>query len=169
MSSQATKTVILGAGYAGLMAALRLAGKTGQRQAEVILINGSDTFVQRPRLHHVATGQEVPQEPLAELLKRSRARLLSGWVTAVDPQARMVSVKTESGAEEVAYDFLVYALGSRVDQDSVPGVREHAYVLNPGGANGARALLAALQALPERGGRVIVAGGGKSRGAATRP
>jgi NADH dehydrogenase FAD-containing subunit len=58
------------------------------------------------------------------------------------------------------YDYLVYALGSRVDQEAVPGVREHAYVLNPDGLNSAAELRERLNELARRGGHVVVVGGG---------
>jgi NADH dehydrogenase len=160
MSSETKNVVILGAGYAGLMAALRFAGKTKKHNTRVILVNGSDTFVQRPRLHQVATGQALHWEPLSEMLKGSRVLFLKGWVTALHPQARLVNVNTESGVKEVPYDVLVCALGSVVDQDSVPGVREHAYVLDSGAANGAQALWEKLESFSGPGGRVIVVGGG---------
>jgi NADH dehydrogenase len=160
MSLQRKRIVILGAGYAGMMAALRLSGKTEKQNTEIVLVNGSDTFVQRPRLHHTATGQEVPEEPLARMLKGSRVLFLQGRVTAVDPDAHTVAVQTGSGSEKIAYDILVYALGSVVDQESVPGVRDHAYVLDPGGANGARAMHRRMQALDESGARIVVVGGG---------
>ncbi len=160
MSSQRKQIVILGAGYAGLMAALRLSGKTREQDTEIVLVNGCDAFIQRPRLHHVATGQEVPEVPLSEMLQGSRVQFLQGWATAVDPQAHKVTVQTESGAKQVAYDILVYALGSVVDQDSVPGVRDYAYVLDPEGEHGARAMQEELQALDSTGGQVIVVGGG---------
>ena len=46
-----TKIVVLGAGYAGLMAALRLSGKTRKLNTEIVLVNGTDSFIERPRLH----------------------------------------------------------------------------------------------------------------------
>ncbi len=48
MSFQSKRIVVLGAGYAGLMAALRLSGKTEKQNTKIVLVNGSDTFVQRP-------------------------------------------------------------------------------------------------------------------------
>ena len=48
MSLNRKQIVILGAGYAGLMAALRLSGKTGEQDAAILLINGSDALVAQP-------------------------------------------------------------------------------------------------------------------------
>lgn len=48
------KVLILGGGYAGLMAASRLA--RGGSPAEVTLIDAKPSFVQRIRLHEVLAG-----------------------------------------------------------------------------------------------------------------
>jgi len=158
--NQSTKIVIVGAGYAGLMAAQRLAGKTRGLNVQLTLINGSDRFDQRPLLPRVATGQDVKRTPLAKLLRGTAVELRQGWITAIDPEQKEIQIQTKQGVEAATYDFLVYALGSVVDQESVPGVREHSYVLNPHGANGAAALHARLQTLAARGAKVIVVGGG---------
>jgi NADH dehydrogenase FAD-containing subunit len=50
--------------------------------------------------------------------------------------------------------------GSVVDLDGVPGVREHAYVLDPRGANGAQAMHEQMQVLVQGGARMVVVGGG---------
>jgi NADH dehydrogenase FAD-containing subunit len=72
MSFESKRIVVLGAGYAGLMAALRLSGKTEKQNTEIVLVHGSDTFVQRPRLHNTATGQEVPERCLTRFSPASR-------------------------------------------------------------------------------------------------
>ena len=153
-----TKIVILGAGYAGMMAALRLSGKTRKLNTEITLINGVDTFVERPRLHQAATGQPIPQTPIRDMLKGTRIQFRQGWATAVDPDAHSIVVRTSIGEEIIPYDILVYALGSAVDQDVVPGVQENAYVLDAQGANAAPALLEKLNRL--HSGRIVVVGGG---------
>ena len=50
MNEVNSKILILGGGYAGIMAALRLAGKTKRLPAKISLVNGLDYFVERPRL-----------------------------------------------------------------------------------------------------------------------
>jgi len=160
MKQQNIQIVVLGAGYAGMMAALRLSGKTRKLGAEVVLVNGVDTFVQRPRLHQAATGQPVLQTPISEMLRGTRVQFLQGWVSAIHPATRCVTIKTAQRVEELGYDYLVYALGSAVDQDTVPGLREHAYVLDPRGSNASGAVLERLRAISQSGGQVVVVGGG---------
>jgi NADH dehydrogenase len=156
MNSQA-QIVVLGVGYAGMMAALRLSGKTRKLNSRIVLINGDDTFIERPRLHQAATGQDIPQTPIREMLRVTRVQFRQGWVTDLDPDSRSVTVQTPQGGEAISYDVLVYALGSVVDQDTVPGVRENAFVLDPRGANATAALRDRLDTLT---GRVVVVGGG---------
>lgn len=162
-----TQIVVLGAGYAGLMAALRLSGKTRRLDAAITLINGNDSFIERPRLHQAATGQNVSQTPLRQMLRGTRVQLRQGWVTRLDPDNNAVTIQTRQGSEIIAYDILVYALGSVVDQETVPGIRDNAYVLDPHGDNAAGALRQKLQTLNERpwsagptAGHVVVVGGG---------
>lgn len=153
---QSKRIVILGGGYAGLMCAIRLAGKTRRLKPEITLINGSDTFVERPRLHETATNLDVPQTSIQEFLKGTGVNFIQGWVTAFDPDARTVSLDDKT----ITYDYLVYALGSRYDMDSVKGIRDHAYVLHPYGDKSALALREKLQSYQSRDGKVVVIGGG---------
>jgi len=157
MNSKTTQIIVLGAGYAGMMAALRLAGKTRRLDARIRLVNASPDFVQRPRLHHVAVGQEVPQVPITHMLRGTRVEFLQGWVSGIDQQAHKIELN--SGECTLEYDYLIYALGSQVDQTRVPGIRQHAYVLDPGGPNGTAALREKLISLKD-GQRVVVTGGG---------
>ncbi len=71
MADDNIQILVLGAGYAGMMAALRLSGKTKKQGANITLVNGADAFVQRPRLHQAATGQAVPQKPEAAIINVS--------------------------------------------------------------------------------------------------
>ncbi len=160
MAKQNIQIVVIGAGYAGLMAALRLSGKSKKLGADITLISGRDVFIQRPRLHHVATGQDVPEKPIVDMLRGTRVKFRQGWVTSLQPDARCVTLESEHGPEEVTYDYLVYALGSVVDRDSVPGVREQAYVFDPAGERAATDLHQRLLAFDGQPGKVVVAGGG---------
>ncbi|WP_267244232.1 NAD(P)/FAD-dependent oxidoreductase [Streptomyces sp. PR69] len=100
--------VVLGAGYAGLLAALRLAP-----HADVLLVDPSDRFTERVRLHELAAGRPDVTHPLQQLLRGTGVRHLAARATALDPAARQVT--TDDG-RIVPYDRLVYALGSRTGQ-----------------------------------------------------
>ena len=150
---------IIGAGYAGLMAALRLAGKTKQQNVTITLLNASDYFVERPRLHEAATGNAPTQRPIREMIRDTSIQFRQGWVTTIDANGRSLKVQTAEGTENVAYDYLIYALGSRVNVDSVPGVQEYAYTLDASGPQAALSLHQRLQTAAF-GSRVVIVGSG---------
>jgi NADH dehydrogenase FAD-containing subunit len=121
------RIVILGAGYAGLAAAMSVAGRVRRRDdVRVTLVNASARFTERLRLHQVAAGEPVADLRLPDLLRGTGIALEIGWVTAVDASAHRVRV---DDARDLGYDTLVYALGGVADT-STPGAVDHAYVLN---------------------------------------
>ena len=161
MANQSTsQIVILGAGYAGMAAALRLAGKTRGLPVEITLVNGSADFVERIRLHQAAAAERMKQRPIQKLLAGTGVRFVQGWVIGLLPAAQQVTVRTAAGEETLRYDTLLYTLGSRTDKDSVPGVRE--YALAVGDPSDGQRLRQRLRELAEAayGDEVVVVGGG---------
>lgn len=158
------RILVLGAGYGGLMAALRVAGKTRRRgiKAEVTLVSASDVFYHRVMLHEYATHSPIRFTPIVKMLRGTGIHFVQGDVTALDVDRRIVSIAIpEDSTQEVGYDQLIYALGSIIERDSIPGVRDHAYTFTYSGANGVQGLREMLPALAERGsGRIMVIGGG---------
>ena len=116
------RTLVLGAGYAGLGAARRAAADP---RMAVTLVNERSHFVERVRLHQLAAGQVLADLPLADLLVGTGVELVVARLTGIDPDAKTVA--TTVGA--FTYDTLVYALGSRADLGEVPGVAEHAHTV----------------------------------------
>jgi NADH:quinone reductase (non-electrogenic) len=144
----ATRILVLGAGYAGLVAA----GLTARHQgARVTLVNASDRFVERVRLHQVAAGQRVRMRPIAELLGGAPVDFIEGRVTAIDAPSREAEL---ADGRRLGYDILIYALGSTSDTGAVPGAAEHAHPV--AAAEDAARLRERLAA----GGSVAVVGGG---------
>jgi NADH dehydrogenase FAD-containing subunit len=160
MNHKPTQILILGAGYAGLMAALRLSGKTKDLNVQLTLVDASPVFIQRPRLHHVAVDQHVPEMAIKDLIRGTRIHFLEGWVAGIDPFAHQVEVQIDGEARTLGYDYLVYGLGSQVDRSSVPGVRQHAYALDPSGPKGASDLRAVLKSHQGLSKQLVVVGGG---------
>ncbi|MEV8088022.1 NAD(P)/FAD-dependent oxidoreductase [Streptomyces nigra] len=151
------RIIVLGGGYTGAFAAGRLARRLHGDDVTVTLVNAEPDFVERVRMHQLAVGQELKPRPFADLFRGTGVDLRIARVTAVDADRKTVAVKDVDGTEELAYDTLVYALGSGWDDQGVPGVAEHAHELaSRPGALRLRERLAALEA----GAPVVVVGGG---------
>jgi NADH:ubiquinone reductase (H+-translocating) len=148
------RVLILGAGYAGMAAAIQLAARVKRREdVQVILVNAQERFTERLRLHMTATGRQLAELSIPELLKDTGARFVRGWVTAVDADAKTVRIDDD---RVLHYDTLVYGLGSVADTAAVPGVEDHAYTLNS--AQDAELLADRLARLGS--GTVVVGGSG---------
>lgn len=96
--------VVLGAGYGGLLAALRLAP-----YAHVTLVDPSDRFTERVRLHERAARRPEVTHPMTALLRGTGIAHIAARATRIDPATRQVD--TDDG-RRLPYDRLVYALGS---------------------------------------------------------
>ncbi|WP_320773737.1 NAD(P)/FAD-dependent oxidoreductase [Streptomyces sp. CRN 30] len=148
------RVLVLGAGYAGLAAAVQLAARTRRRpDVQVTLVNATERFTERLRLHMAATGQPLAELSVPELLDGTGAEFVQGWVTAVDAAARTVRIDDD---RVLRYDTLVYGLGGVPDASAVPGVEEHAHSL--AGVPEAETLAARLAEIG--GGTVVVVGTG---------
>ncbi|MFF4344980.1 NAD(P)/FAD-dependent oxidoreductase [Kitasatospora sp. NPDC001540] len=112
--------VVIGAGYAGLSAAARI----GRGPDRVTLIAPEQRFTHRVRLHELAAGRQVTRPEIARVLRGRKVTHRATRAVALDLAAR--EVVTADG-DRVAYDTLVYALGSRTSWGGVPGAAEHAY------------------------------------------
>ncbi|MFF9277043.1 NAD(P)/FAD-dependent oxidoreductase [Streptomyces griseosporeus] len=146
--------VILGAGYAGMAAAVQLAARVKQREdVRVTLVNAQERFTERMRLHMTATGQRLAELSIPQLLEGTGARFVRGWVTAVDPDTKTVRIDDD---RVLSYDTLVYGLGGVADTAAVPGAEDHAYTLSS--AQDAELLADRLARLTD--GTVVVAGSG---------
>jgi NADH:ubiquinone reductase (H+-translocating) len=152
---QARQIAVLGGGYAGVMAAVALARKAPG--ARITLINARPTFVERIRLHQLAAGQALPERPIADLLEGTGVELLVGAILGVDLDARQALVEADGSLRRLPFDRALVALGSRGATSAVPGAAEHGFDL--GSLEGASALAARLEALPD-GSSVVICGGG---------
>jgi NADH dehydrogenase FAD-containing subunit len=114
-----TDVVVIGGGYAGVMAANRLMQRD---DVTVTLINPRPTFVERIRLHQLVGGSHDPVHDYGEVLGDG-IRVVVDTVTRIDAAKRSVTLATGG---RVGYDYLVYAVGSGSDP-RVPGAAEFAY------------------------------------------
>ncbi|MEV8097489.1 FAD-dependent oxidoreductase [Kitasatospora sp. NPDC085879] len=153
------RIVVLGAGYTGAVAAGRLAKRLHREDVTITLVNPEPDFVERVRLHQLAAGQDLRPRPFGEMFAGTGVALKLAKVTAVDVDRKTVTVTAANGPEpeELAYDTLIYALGSGWNDGGVPGAAEHAHDIS--GRPGALRLRDRLAAL-DAGRPVVVIGGG---------
>lgn len=164
MPASQTRVVVIGAGYAGLLFTTRLAARVAARATDITLVNDAPNFIERLRLHEFAAHKDLTVRPIARTLRGTSAHFVLGRVTGIDVERRTISVADgEAQGQQtraMAYDYLVYALGSLTERQRVPGVAEHAYTLVPRGPLSAAALRERLPEMSAREGRVVVCGGG---------
>ncbi|MFQ6328305.1 NAD(P)/FAD-dependent oxidoreductase [Nocardia sp. CWNU-33] len=151
------RIVVLGAGYAGANAAGRLARRLHPDDTEIVVVNADPDFVERVRSHQLAAGQKLERRRLIDVYAGTGVQVRIARVTAVDADRKTVALIDDQGVDEIAYDTLVYALGSTSADNGVPGVSEHAYAI--AGKPSALRLHERLQEL-DASGTVLVVGGG---------
>ncbi|BBZ30088.1 dehydrogenase [Mycolicibacterium madagascariense] len=144
-----TTVVVVGGGYAGVVAANRLRVDPG---VAVTLVNPRPAFVERIRLHQLLTGSDDARVDYAHVLSAD-VRLLVDTADRIDASTRTVALG--SGAT-IGYDYLVYAVGSTGAAD-VPGVA--AFARSVSDWESAQALRAALARI-DPGAPVVVVGAG---------
>lgn len=161
------RIVIIGAGFAGMYAALsaaRLRDIQGvlPDQLEIALVAPEPTLVVRPRLYE--PNPETLTAPLQDVLEAIDVVYVRGHAEAIDTKSRIVEVAAaQSKRKKLSYDRLVVATGSRLFRPNVPGLAEHGFSVDQ--LDDAIALDRHLHALSNRPaslGRntVVVAGGG---------
>ncbi|MFD5319271.1 NAD(P)/FAD-dependent oxidoreductase [Streptomyces sp. NPDC127098] len=145
-----TDVVVIGGGYAGVMAANRL---TRREDVTVTLINPRPTFVDRIRLHQLVGGSDDAVVDYRDVLGE-RVRLVVDTVTRIDTAGRRVTL---AAGDPVGYDYLVYAVGSGSADPSVPGAAEFAYPIAD--LEEARRLRPVLDAVPATAPVTVVGAG----------
>ncbi|MFF6873122.1 FAD-dependent oxidoreductase [Streptomyces sp. NPDC012450] len=151
------RILVLGAGYAGASAAGRLAKRLHRDDVEITLVDAEEDFVERVRNHQLAVGRELVRRPFGAMFEGSGVRLKCAKVTALEADRRSVRVEGAAGEEELAYDTLLYALGSRWNDHGVRNAAEHVHEISS--RAGALRLRSHLDSLAP-GRKVLVVGGG---------
>ncbi len=152
------RIVVLGAGYAGLAAATRVARQLRPDEAQVTLVNAAARFVERVRLHQLAAGQRLPNLMLRDVVRGTGVDLVLGRVTSLDPDHHELWIDVPEGPRILGYDTLVYALGSTADVEGGAGGSDHAFTV--AGFDEAKELGVRVSALAADGGVLGVIGGG---------
>ena len=125
------RLVIIGAGFAGMYAALssaRLRDIKGVSpdELEIMLVAPEPTLVVRPRLYEPKP--ETLTASLLDVLKAIDVKYVRGKAETIDTTCRSVVVSGPDGSRQsVTYDRLVVATGSHLFRPDVPGLAQHAF------------------------------------------
>jgi NADH:ubiquinone reductase (H+-translocating) len=118
--------VIVGSGFGGLNAALRLAPTA----VDITVVDRDNYHGFWPLLYQVATaglGSDDIARPIrAVFAGRPTITARLGTVTGVDLDGRAIEV---DGEARLRYDYLILAAGSSTTDFSIPGVADHAFPL----------------------------------------
>jgi NADH dehydrogenase len=126
------RVLILGGGFGGLYAALRLEKALRPGEAEVTLVNRENFFLFTPMLHEVAASDldlSNIVSPVRKLLRK--LNFYEGEVERIDLRAKTVTVSHgfERHGHDMPYDLLVLALGSVTNFYNLPGLEERALTM----------------------------------------
>lgn len=146
----AGKTIlILGGGVGGIVTANALRRRLDPEH-RVVVVDKRGEYVFTPSLLWVMVGWRQPAQISKDLsrLLHSGVEVRRAEVQEIDPERSVV----RAGGEELAYDYLVVALGADLAPEAMPGFAEAAHT--PFDLPGATALWSALQGF--EGGRVAV-------------
>ncbi len=132
MSHEKKRILILGGGFAGVYTAMYLekAMFWGERdQYEISLVSLENYMVFQPLLPEVISGTIEMLHVITPIRRMAkRTRLHTREIVSIDMQRKVVTLAPEflPKTKELSFDHLVVALGSRLNYDMVPGMREHA-------------------------------------------
>ncbi|HXE74823.1 MAG TPA: NAD(P)/FAD-dependent oxidoreductase [Candidatus Xenobia bacterium] len=122
------RIVVLGGGFGGLEAVIDLERRLGRRDGvELWLVSENNFFMFTPLLPQVVSSYIEPRhiiQSIRDIRRRRRFRFLRARAVGIDLAHR----RLHTSARELAYDYLVLALGSVPNYFGIEGV-EHCFPL----------------------------------------
>src|SRR5262245_61165108 len=123
--------LVLGGGFAGVVAAESLARRLGPEH-RITLVSRHREFTFFPSLVRLAFGRLKLEDvffDLAYAMRSQRVALTKDDVVDSVPEKRFVFVRRGRLEWRIAHDYLVFALGRRLAAERVPGFFEYAHHL----------------------------------------
>jgi NADH:ubiquinone reductase (H+-translocating) len=123
------RILVLGAGFAGLWAAIGAARKLDELGAgpdvDILVVDRNPYHNIRVRNYEAELSDAAI--PLAELLDPIDVGHMVGEIGEIDAAKRKVVVTAQHGREELSYDRLVLTLGSELVRPAIPGLAQFAF------------------------------------------
>ncbi|WP_134704016.1 NAD(P)/FAD-dependent oxidoreductase [Ammoniphilus sp. YIM 78166] len=122
-----TKIVILGAGYGGIMTAVKLQKMLNYNEAQVTLVNKHNYHYLTTWLHEPAAGtlhHDNCRIDIDTVIDKNKINFVKGTVESIQPEQCTVSL---ADGTSIDYDYLVVGLGSEPETFGIQGLKEHAF------------------------------------------
>lgn len=122
-----TKIVILGAGYGGIMTAVKLQKLLNYNEAQVTLVNKHNYHYLTTWLHEPAAGtlhHDNCRIDIDTVIDKNKINFVKGTVESIQAEQRTVTLADGTALD---YDYLVIGLGSEPETFGIQGLKEHAF------------------------------------------
>ena len=142
ISESIPRILVVGGGAGGLELATRLGRSLGKsKKALITLVDANMTHIWKPLLHEVAAGSldsSGDELNYVAQAKWNHFQFQLGAMSGLDRDQRVIrldAIKDEHGEElipqrEIAYDYLVLAVGSNTNDFNTQGAAEHCLFLD---------------------------------------
>jgi NADH dehydrogenase len=129
-NSNMQRIIVLGAGFAGLWSAIGAARALdergiGQDRVQVTVVNATPWHCIRVRNYEAELSNV--RLPLADILDPVGVQLVVAEVVDLNVADRTVTYDANGRHFQLAYDRLVFALGSRLVRPPIPGLLQHSF------------------------------------------
>ena len=124
------RVLVLGAGFAGLWAAIgaaRTREEFSARAASVEILVVDRNAYHNIRVRNYEVDLSEAAIPLAELLDPIGVHHMVGEVQAIDPAKQQVTIATRGGRQILDCDRLVFTLGSELARPEIPGLAANSF------------------------------------------
>lgn len=126
MEESGKNIVILGAGYGGVMAALRLARLFRDSSSyRILLIDKNPFHTLKTRLHEAAVHNREVTIDIGRIIRHRKIGFHLGTVISIDPSGHTVALDDKT----LRFEYLLIALGSQVNFYNIPGLQAFAFPL----------------------------------------
>jgi sulfide:quinone oxidoreductase len=130
--------LIIGGGFGGLVVAERLSELLDRAAHSITLVAPKPRFTFYPALVQLAFGEIDESDITLDLRTRLTdlgVRFVEGELIRIDPERRTAQIAGDDFDGDIAFDFVVFAMGRRLATEMVPGFFEHSqHLLGVGAA-----------------------------------
>ena len=132
-----TNILILGAGFGGIGAALKLEKKLkNKKDFKITLIDRNNFHLFTPSLYEVATVYGLIEDsfvkylrgsvtvPIGEILENRKVDFIQAEIKEINLGEKFVST---NGGKKLDFDYLIIALGGETEFFGIPGVKDYTF------------------------------------------